>query len=546
MASERILVVDDEPFIVDLCVQILVDLGYDVQGVTRGIDAQGLLESENFDLLLADIQMPDLDGLTVLRRGREFDPNLTAVFITGYATMGCAIEALRAGARGFVLKPFDIDELVSSVQEALAQRRQEQEHLYLQAQVPVLEISQAMMAEADIASLATRLLEVVLRQTGGEQGLLALTAETEDELEVITTIGLPSHVTEHSTVPLPKEEVARAFAANEPLILDRRALAGLDSALWLLEEELATSIVVLVPLRTGKKEVGILAVCCPGGREHGHAFTPVDLNRLLIVGGQVAIALENARLYAVEQQRTVELARALEQQRELDELKDEFIRNVSHELRTPLAMIVGYAELLVSEDLGEVGPEQEEPLQVILQRSLILRDLVGNITAMFDNQDRTRLWAPVALEELTRTAVAEFQIMAREARLALTHEIDAKVPPVLGDEDHLRRVVDNLVDNALKFTPPGGKVVVRLAGDQNDVMLEVVDTGIGIGVEHQKRIFERFYQIDGTIRRIHGGCGLGLALVREIVETHGGKIAVKSRLGQGSTFRVRLPAAVVP
>jgi signal transduction histidine kinase len=106
--------------------------------------------------------------------------------------------------------------------------------------------------------------------------------------------------------------------------------------------------------------------------------------------------------------------------------------------------------------------------------------------------------------------------------------------------------VDNLVENALKFTPPGGEVVVRLAGDQNEVVLEVVDTGIGIGVEHQKRVFERFYQVDGTIRRTYGGCGLGLALVREIVETHGGEIAVESCLGQGSTFRVRFPIAEVP
>ena len=112
MASERILIVDDEPHIVDLCIQILVDLGYDVQGVTRGMDAQTLLESESFDLLLADIQMPDLDGLTVLRRGRELDPNLTAVFITGYATVRYAVDAMQAGAFNYLSKPFELDELL--------------------------------------------------------------------------------------------------------------------------------------------------------------------------------------------------------------------------------------------------------------------------------------------------------------------------------------------------------------------------------------------------------------------------------------------------
>jgi signal transduction histidine kinase len=285
----------------------------------------------------------------------------------------------------------------------------------------------------------------------------------------------------------------------------------------------------------------MLALRCEG--EQGRALTPVDLNRLLIVGGQIAIALENARMYAVEQQRAVELARALAKQKELDQLKGEFIRSVSHELRTPLAMIVGYSELMVSGQLGEVSSDQEEPLQLILQRALILRDLVENITAMLDSSGRARLWAPVSLVELTRTAVADFQSMAREARLNLKGDIDAKVPQVLGDQDHLRRVIDNLVENALKFTQPGGEVVVRLTGDGKDIQLEVTDTGLGIGVEHQKRIFERFYQVDGTVGRTFGGCGLGLALVREIVETHGGEVSVESRLGQGSTFRVSLPTA---
>jgi signal transduction histidine kinase len=546
MAGERILVVDDEPFIVDLCVQVLVDMGYVVKGVTKGVEAQALLESESFELLLADIQMPDLDGLTVLRRGRESDPNLTAVFITGYATMSRAIEALRAGARGFILKPFDIDELASAVQEALTQRRREQERLHLQAQVPVLEISQAMMAEGDIASLATRLLEIVVRQLEGEVGMLALRAEDEHDLQMVAAVGLPEEVSDEGLVPFSQATMESAFAAKQPVILEQQLLAGLESSWRSLVEGLASGVAVLVPLQTGNKDVGMLTVCCPGSREQGRTFTPVDLNRLSIVGGQIAIALENARMYAVEQQRTVELARALAKQKELDELKDEFIRNVSHELRTPLAMIVGYAELMASGDLGKVAPDQEEPLQVILQRALILRDLVENITAMLDSQDRTRLWAPVSMEELVRTAVTEFQIMAREARLDLRGEMAAPVPPVLGDEDHLRRVIDNLVENALKFTPPGGDAVVRLSGDHEGVLLEVSDTGIGIGAEHQKRIFDRFYQVDGTIRRTFGGCGWGLALVREIVQTHGGTISVESRLGRGSSFRVWFPAAAVP
>ena len=273
------------------------------------------------------------------------------------------------------------------------------------------------------------------------------------------------------------------------------------------------------------------------------ALTPSDLNLLAIMGGQIAIALENARMYATEQRRTVELGRALEQQQELDRLKNQFIQNVSHELRTPLSMILGYAELLAAGDLGAVAEEQQGPLDIIVQRSYALHDLIGNITAILENEGRELIEEPVLLSGLIDEALVDFQVLADRAGLELLSECAGPVPPVLGDAEHLRRVVDNLIGNALKFTPAGGTVAVRLRGDNGSVMLQVADSGIGIDGEHQLRIFERFYQVDGSSRRAHGGCGLGLALVKEIVEKHGGTVTVDSQLGGGSTFTVTLPAS---
>lgn len=133
-------------------------------------------------------------------------------------------------------------------------------------------------------------------------------------------------------------------------------------------------------------------------------------------------------------------------------------------------------------------------------------------------------------------------MLADQAGLTLDGDLSASVPPILGDAEHLRRVVDNLIGNALKFTPAGGRIAVSLQSANGEVMLQVIDTGIGVEAEHQERIFERFYQADGTTRRTHGGCGLGLALVKEIVERHGGRVSVESQAGQGSTFTILLPA----
>ncbi len=541
MAGERILVADDEARIVELCVHLLSRRGYNVRGVTSGHDAIACLEADSYDLLIVDIRMPDVDGLTVLRVGLAIDPNLTSVVITGYATMGRVIEALNSGARGFLLKPFDIHELNATVESALAQRQKEQEWQRLRAQLPVLVISQALMTTGDVRELSRRLLEVVARQIGVNRAVLALRDEAVEALHVAAAVGMPEDLADEMQIPL-STSLEERLHAQEVLLLDPQSLDDLDAPLRALACEPSQGNLVLVPLRTGKKDVGLLCLNASASRERQIALTPSDLNLLAIMGGQIAIALENARMYATEQRRTMELGRALEQQQELDRLKNQFIQNVSHELRTPLSMILGYAELLATGDLGAVSEQQQGPLDIIVQRSYALRDLIGNITAILQNEGREHSKEPVLLSNLINEAIVDFQVLADRAGLTLFSECAGPVPAVLGDTEHLRRVVDNLIGNALKFTPAGGTVAVRLRGGNGSVMLEIADSGIGIDSEHQPRIFERFYQVDGSARRAHGGCGLGLALVKEIVEKHGGTVTVESQFGAGSTFTVTLPA----
>ncbi|MGD9405597.1 MAG: ATP-binding protein [Anaerolineae bacterium] len=540
MADERILVADDETRIVELCVQLLTKDGYHVRGVTSGHDAIACLEADSYDLLIVDIRMPDVDGLTVLRVGLAMDPNLTSVVITGYATMGRVIEALNSGARGFLLKPFNIDELNAAVESALAQRQKEQEWLRLRAQLPILVISQTLMTAGDVRELSRRLLEVVTRQMGVSRAVLALLADDTGDLQIAAAVGLPEESTHGVQIPW-SSALEEVLHTREVLMLEPHTLDDLDHSLRELACEPRSGNLVLVPLRTGKKDVGLLCLNAVTSRGRPVALSPSDLNLLSIMGGQIAIALENGRMYAMEQQRTAELGRALEQQQELDRLKNEFIQNVSHELRTPLSMILGYAELLAAGDLGPVDEKQQGPLDIIVQRSYTLRDLIGNITAILENESRQHTLQLVQLNSLIDEALVDFQVLADQAGLKISGNCVSPLPPVLGDAEHLRRVVDNLIGNALKFTPAGGRVEVRLRGENGTVLLQVADSGIGIDSDHIGRIFERFYQVDGTSRRMHGGCGLGLALVKEIVEKHGGTVSVHSEPGEGSTFTVSLP-----
>jgi signal transduction histidine kinase len=495
------------------------------------------LEAEPFDLLVVDVRMPDVDGLMVLRWGLELDPNLTTVVMTGHATMSRVIEALNSGARGFLLKPFGIGEFDAAIQAALAQRQKEQEWLRLRAQLPILLISQTMMTEGDVRELSRRLLDVVARQMGAERALLML-LEPEGFFSVAATLGLPESLRE-LRLPLDDEILARTLRAQDVLLWDGQSAAELKVPLQYLARD--SHSLVLVPLSTGQKDVGVLSLSQPIASERAVAMTPSDMSLLSIVGRQMATALENARMYATEQQRTAELARALEQQRDLDRLKNQLIQNVSHELRTPLAMILGYAELLSAGDLGELRSKQQGPMEIIVQRSYVLRDLIENITAILESEIRVPIRELVAVDKLVEEAIQEFQVLADRQGLALQGVLADGVAPVVGDAEHLRRVVDNLIANALKFTPEGGAISVRLSGSDGEVLLEVEDTGIGIAPEHQELIFDRFYQVDGSTRRTHGGCGLGLALVKEIAERHGGRVEVWSKLGTGTRFSVWLP-----
>jgi signal transduction histidine kinase len=295
--------------------------------------------------------------------------------------------------------------------------------------------------------------------------------------------------------------------------------------------------ILSAPLQIQQKVIGVLQMV----DFEVDRFEASDLTILESLAATAAIAIENARLYAAEQQRAAALARALEQQQELDRLKNHFIQNVSHELRTPLALIQGYAELLNAGEMGELQPALQDAVSVIARRARMLGKMADDLVAILETEKREPKRESLDLANLMRKLLADFQVAAEQAGLSLTAQIADDLPPVSGDAQHLLRVMDNLLGNALKFTPVGGQISVRLWRDGPQAVLEVADTGIGIPPDQLERVFERFYQVDGSTTRRYGGTGLGLALVKEIVEAHGGQVSVSSQVGQGSTFTVRLP-----
>jgi signal transduction histidine kinase len=259
-----------------------------------------------------------------------------------------------------------------------------------------------------------------------------------------------------------------------------------------------------------------------------------------------ALQATNRNLEQRVQERTKELQNALERLSELSKLKANFISNISHELRTPLTHIKGYLELLISESLGSITEEQRHALQVSQRSSARLENLIEDLI-MVSITSRGELALKQEALDIRRVANLSVKTVSQKAEerdVSVHAVLDRHLPPVQADQQKLLWVLGQLLDNGVKFTPSGGRVVLRVEhGSDKLVSISVTDTGIGIPQERIEEMFQPFHQLDGAATRRYGGTGLGLLLVRQIVEAHGSMLEVQSAEGRGSTFRFPLLVA---
>ena len=292
-------------------------------------------------------------------------------------------------------------------------------------------------------------------------------------------------------------------------------------------------------------------------------FNPSDAELLAVVANTAAVAIVNARLYQAERvqralaeslrddvrryadeleqrvaERTRELAAANERLKELDRLKSKFVSDVSHDLRTPVANLTLYLDLL-----AHGKPEKQVAyIATLKQQAARLADLIEDILDLsrLERETETAVFAPVDLNAVVDQVIIAHRPRAETAGLTLTFEPDTNLPPVNGERSQLSRVVANLVANAVNYTP-SGQVRVSTRLEEKKACVEVQDTGIGIQPEDLPHLFERFYRGQRASQSNIPGSGLGLGIVKEIVELHAGTVEVESRAGEGSTFRVWLP-----
>jgi len=279
------------------------------------------------------------------------------------------------------------------------------------------------------------------------------------------------------------------------------------------------------------------------------------------------VAAYNRLLEQKVAERTAALEQALNDLREMDRLKSEFLSNISHELRTPLTPVMGYLPALLREEFGALIPEQRRVLAHVSESVDRLHRLIDDLLTFmhWESGEAALRVQPVAVAAVVELAATKVSAMAQEKGVQVMRTVPAELPQVQVDVTAIGRAFGHLLDNAVKFTPKGGQVTItaRLVEWSNSqtvdpsqpidqsttrpidtkkwVELAVRDTGVGISPEAIPKIFDRFYQVDSSTTRQHGGTGLGLAIVKFILDAHGAHITVESLPGTGTTFSIRLP-----
>jgi signal transduction histidine kinase len=284
-----------------------------------------------------------------------------------------------------------------------------------------------------------------------------------------------------------------------------------------------------VPLHVQGRVMGILGAYC----EKPARFSDRDVEFFRLAAGLVAIAIENARAY--------EAVKTMSNERNW------FMMKVTHNLRAPLAGMLSILEVVREGYLGAINDDQSEYLRRLDRRARTMLSMINELMALSRNRERTRVDsnATTAPEELARRVRRTFQDKAAEKRLAFQVTLPENLPPIRGPLETLEQLLENLVSNAIKYTPAEGSVEVKFAKANGTVRIEVSDTGIGIPATDRPRLFTEFFRAENAKSMDEVGTGLGLAIVKEIVDKLGGRTLIESEEGVGTIFVIHLPVAPV-
>ncbi len=480
----RILIVDDEKVIREGCARSLSDRDYEIHKEENGEKGISRLQEQRFDIVLLDLLMPGMDGFSVLKWIVAHQPEVLVIVITGFATVVKAVEAMKLGAFDFVGKPFTPDYIRLVVERAVEKR--------------------TLMNEA------SRLRE-----------------EKNLDLETI--------VEEQS-------RLQTVFSCMEGAILvtNREGVVVLHNPAAIKLLEIQTDPVIGKPLADSIRDQNAIAMVKDVvgiGSAITKEFPPGSISRLYLRAHCAPVRTSTGKTLG-----SVTVFEDITTHKRIDEQKSEFVAMVAHELRAPLASIeqMFYAIALCDENDGDrrqhlqnrISVRIKDQLQLIENLLSLSRLESGAVVLTLETENGNTILADVIEAVRPRTENKDLKLQYQPAPQDWWAQVD---------HDQIRVVFTNIVDNAIKYSPAGGTVTVSVSVGSSLAKVAIADTGIGIEAENLPNIFEKFFRVKGKATRGITGSGLGLSLVKKILEAHKGYIDVSSQPNQGTTFTISLP-----
>ncbi|MCX7593246.1 MAG: ATP-binding protein [Fischerella sp.] len=467
------------------------------------------LKSETFDLILADYALPSFNGFSALEFAHAICPHVPFIIISGILGEERAIETLKSGATDYVLKQ-RLERLAPAVQRALREAK-ERESLR--------------RAEAELRKSEERFrtsVETMLDCFGIYCAIRDTSGKIEDfRIEYVNAAACINHgMTAEQQLGkrlcelMPVHRTSGLFAEYSQVVETGQPLA---KELLLCEE------------RDGQQ----------------HITKAYDIRAVKFGDGVVVTWRDTTQRRQAEEERKQLIAREQAARTEAEaanRLKDEFLAIVSHELRTPLNSMLGWTQILRTRQVNEaIAIKALETIERNAKHQKKLIEDILDVSLIIQNKLRLEL-QPVHLVPIVYAAIDDILPLAQAKSIQIKPILSPFVDRVMGDAERLQQIVVNLLSNAVKFTPAAGRVQVELEQIDGFAQITVIDTGQGISPDFLPHVFDRFRQADGTTTRKFGGLGLGLAIVRHLVEMHHGNVyAASEGIGKGATFTVQLP-----
>ncbi|MGH7394019.1 MAG: response regulator [Candidatus Methylomirabilales bacterium] len=543
----QVLVVDDDRLIREQAREILTSAGFQVTGFPDGRDIFDRIRTNTVDVILLDLVLPEGSGLDMLPLIKGLDPDLPVIIVTGHATLDAAIEALKGGAYDFIQKPFPPEQIVSAVRRAAERRRLDLRNKSLMLElsekihevVILKQVGETISSTLDLRAILAALIGAAKDALHSEASSLLLVEEGTGDLVFEVALGERGEQAKEFRLKRGQGIAGWVAEHGEALSIpdvtrDPRFLTRVDATTGFI-----TRSILCVPLRLKGTTIGVIEVMNKrGARPYDHE----DQRLLQAIAGQAAVAIENAKLYRRVSEQLADLKR-------LEQVKEDLTQLVVHDLKAPLTSIVLNLDMLTP----SAGSEAANWVRYVgdAKRSCrSLMSLVANLLDISSMQDGTLRLArePLVLADLVDSIVGEFQVQAEEEGIRLSAGVPMDLPLVRADADLLRRVLANLLSNAVSYSPRETSIQVRAARVEEGraVQVDVADEGEGIPEAYHQKIFEKFGQVETARSSFRLNKGLGLTFCKLAVEAHGGRIWVQSGVGRGSTFSFTIPLEAAP